>query len=99
MPFPILVPSTGGGGATEYDSLADLPPSPSDGDLAIVGGLLLEASGGVWVYQVSPSPMASATLTAPGNVANAIAGLEVADIAAGDDLGAPSSTSAWTTVP
>jgi hypothetical protein len=93
-----MVLSAGGGGAVEYDSLADLP-APSVGALAIVGGLLLEASGGVWVYQVSPSPMASATLTAPGNVANAIAGLEVADIAAGDDLGAPSSTSAWTTVP
>lgn len=98
MPFPSLVPSTGGG-VTEYDSLAGLPSSPADGALAIVGGLLLEASGGVWIYQVSPSPMASATAAAPGNVANVIAGLKVANIGAADDLGAPSSTSAWTTVP
>lgn len=50
MPFPMLVPSTGGGGGiAEYDTWADLPSSPTDGAEAVVGNTLAVALDGHWL--------------------------------------------------
>jgi hypothetical protein len=97
MPIYNYARAATGGGITEYDSLADLPSNPTDGDQAVVGGLLLTASGGEWVYEVLPSPMSSSSTTAPGNVANTLA-FTANEIDPDEDLDAPTSTSAWTTV-
>jgi hypothetical protein len=56
MPLQQMVLSATGGGITEYDTWADLPASPTDGDQALVGGVLYRAEGGRWDYVMAPAP-------------------------------------------
>ena len=92
----ILSGGGGGGtvGATEYASLGALP-APASGAKAIVGGILLVGNGAAWVYEVAPAPMSASAASAPGNVANALT-FVANDLDPDDNLGSPTSTSAWT---
>lgn len=90
-----MVLSAGGGGAVEYDSLADLP-APSVGALAIVGGSVLIGTETAWEYVTLPPPMVPSSTAALGNVANVAALLlDGADVS---EIDAPTKTSAWSTV-
>ena len=99
MGFLSLVLPSSGGGITEYDALADLPSNPTDGDQAVVGGLLLVASGGVWVYQTPPPISAPAAPAAPSTVANALPVPAAFPTFTSDPIDAPATDSAWTGIP
>jgi hypothetical protein len=87
----------GGGGATEYDSVADMPSTPADGDLAVVSGRLFEANGGVWVAQSPLSPETVTSTSAWGNVPNLLDFVVLTFDSDSPEI--PTRTSAWSAVP
>jgi hypothetical protein len=86
-----------GGDAIEYDNLADLPPAPTDGNKAIIGGLVLEAIGGAWVWQELPAPETPTSTSEWSNVANALDFVSLTFDGPSPEI--PTSTSAWSAVP
>jgi hypothetical protein len=88
--------ATSGEGAVEYDSLSDLPGSPTDGEQAIVNGMLLVATGGVWQFQSPQTPCVTVSESPWGNVANTL-DFVVLTFEVSPEI--PTSTTAWSAVP